>query len=271
MSAVCPQLGYQNTATSPDRARRGARRLLAWPGRVLAPVVSIVTGCLNRDVNRPEHFARGCVFMLPGIEGTAWQLRGMVAGLRDAGIGRALEIIEWGSHPLCQWYNLCAFHANRRRAGQIAVRIAEYSKAHPRVPVTLLGYSGGGGIAVLVAEALPPELRLDRIILISAAVSPGYPLAGVLSKGSVVNYFSPRDWLILGLGTAAFGTIDRRWTHSAGRVGFRDSEGTLLNREGLCQIPWRPEWAELGHVGGHIGWLSRNWAARVLAPVIAPG
>lgn len=238
-----------------------------WPG--MAPLAGIVAGCLRREPNRPEQLEKGCVFLLPGIEGTAWQLRGTVLGLREGGVDRGLEIIAWGSHPFGQLYNLCAIRANRVRAGRIAARIADYQSAHPGAPVTLVGYSGGGGLAVLTAEALPDGVKLDRLILISAAVSPDYDLSGVLARADgVLNYYSPRDWLILGLGTRVFGTIDRRRTPSAGRIGFRDASGGLLETPGLTQIAWRPEWQDLGHVGGHVGWLSRAWAREVLAKAI---
>lgn len=253
----------QNHAGRPSPARRVP---------FVSPLVGIVGGCLRPEVNEPAHYDRGLILMLPGIEGTAWQLRGVVRALREAGVQSAIEIRAWGSHPFCQLYNLCALRANRERAARIAGRIGEYMDRYPGRPVTLFGYSGGGGIAVLTAEALPPERLLDRIVLMSAAVSPSYdptPIAARTRHG-VVNFYSRRDWFFLGMGTSVFGTIDRHRGVSAGRVGFLDPAGRPIEAPGLTQIPWRPEWRDLGHDGGHIGWLSPHWAREVLARVIEP-
>ena len=133
-------------------------------------------------------------------------------------------------------------------------------------PLILVGYSGGGGMALLIAEALPREVILDRLILIGAAMSPTYDLTKVLAKTrELVCFYSEQDWFILGLGTRTFGTIDRRHGDSAGRVGFHDAQGHLLQAPKLRQVPWGSEWRRLGHDGGHVGWLSGEWAREVLA------
>ena len=122
----------------------------------------------------------------------------------------------------------------------------------------------------MVAERLAETVMLDRVILIAAAISPRYDMAGVLARtrSGLTNFYSPHDWLILGAGTSVFGTIDRRRGSSAGRVGFRDADDRLTQADRLTQIGWRREWRNLGHAGGHIGWLSAAWARAVLAPQI---
>jgi len=248
------------------------KRLGLGPLHFFTPLAEMVAGCLRPDVSRPGQMERGCVFFLPGIEGTAWQLRGCVKGLRATGLDRHVEIVQWGRRPFRQLHNLCAINANRLVAKEIAERIAAYQAAHPAAPITLIGYSGGGGIAVLVAERLPEQVMLDRVVLIAAAVSPRYDLSRVLARcrRGLTNFYSQRDWLVLGAGTSVFGTIDRERTSSAGRTGFLGADGEVVQTERLAQIGWRPEWLELGHVGGHIGWLSSAWAREVLARQIDP-
>lgn len=242
------------------------------PFQFFTPLTSILAGCLRPDVSRPERMARGCIFMIPGVEGTTWQLRGCVRGLRTAGIDQAIEMLPWGKRPFRGLYNLCAIKANRAAAQGMAERINAYCAVHPHAPVTLIGYSGGGGMAVMTAEALPEQVVLDRVILIAGAVSPRYDLARVLAHAryGVTNFYSPADWFILGAGTGVFGTMDRQRTSSAGRIGFQDADGRIVQSERLTQIGWRPEWRELGHNGGHFGWLSSEWASKILAPCIEP-
>jgi hypothetical protein len=242
------------------------------PLGLIPPLASILAGCVRPDIPRPERLDRGCIFMLPGIEGTAWQLGGPVKGLRQAGIDQTIERIAWGKHPFRQLHNLSALDENRKIAEGIAQRIAAYRAAQPGAPIVLVGYSGGGGLAALTAESLPDDVVLDRVVLIAAALSPCYDLSRVVShtRRGVVNFYSPRDWLILGCGTRVFGTIDRQRTSSAGRIGFRDAAGRVIQSSQLTQICWRPEWIKLGHCGGHVGWLSTPWAREILAPQLAP-
>lgn len=247
------------------------RRILNHPLGFFSPLAGIVVGSVRPDTWGPEHARRGCLFMIPGIEGTIWQLRGMIRGLRDAGIDQAIVPIPWGKRVFRQLHNLCAIGPNRERARSIAARIAAHKAAWPEAPVTLLGYSGGGGMAILTAESLPEGVVLERLILVAAAVSPRYDLSRALfrTRQGIINYYSPRDWAFLGVGTSVFGTIDRRRGSSAGRVGFRDEQGRLVDAPRVVQVAWKKEWAELGHNGGHLGWLSLRWAREVLAAELA--
>jgi pimeloyl-ACP methyl ester carboxylesterase len=250
----------------------GWRILHTGPLGLLTPLASILVGCVRPDVVRPEQLERGCIFMVPGIEGTYWQLHGTVRGLRQAGIDQAIEPIEWGANPFRRFRNLTALHANRKAAKDIAGRIIAYHAAHPDAPISVVGYSGGGGIAALIIENLPDDVVLERVVLIAAALSPQYDLSRVFAhtRQGAINFYSPWDWLVLGYGTRVFGTIDRTRTSSAGRLGFRDADGQVIQSPQLTQICWRPEWHRFGHAGGHVGWLSTGWAREVLARHLNP-
>ena len=235
-------------------------------------LLGILSGCARPDVMEPEQYTPGYIAMLPGIEGSSWQLAGTVKGLREAGISRKVEVIDWHDGPFCSMRNLTDIQANRVRAKSIARRIGEYHRKHPDSPITLIGYSGGGGLAAMIASELDQDVRLDRIILIAAALSPDYDLSPVMAcaRRGVVSFFSAGDWLILGFGTRLFGTIDRVNTESAGQIGFIDGQGRLVKDDRLTQIPWMSTWHNLGHDGGHVGWLAQRWARDVLAPQIMP-
>lgn len=266
------QRGLPRTPAPPARASSGP----PLRGTALLPVVGLLVaaaGCLPPDITEEQRrFHRGCVVMLPGIESGAWVFRGTVEGLREAGLDRGIEIIEWGDRPFASMRNLRNIEANRDRAARIAARLVVLMGDHPGAPVTLVGYSGGGGMALLAADRLPEDASLDRLILIAAAVSPDYDLSYALERcdKGIVNFYSAWDWFIVGLGTEIFGTIDRKTTAAAGHVGFREEAGGLLERDGLVQIPWSWDWWCLGHAGGHRGWLARRWARDVLAPAIDP-
>ncbi|GMV97755.1 MAG: alpha/beta fold hydrolase [Phycisphaerae bacterium] len=234
---------------------------------VILGALTLTAGCAAHPELRIEQLSRGYVVMLPGVESSAWQFAGVVKGLREAGVDQAIDVVEWGDRSSGSISNLTDFRRNQERAVAIAFRITGYQRCYPAAPITLIGYSGGGGLAVLVAEALPDDVQLDRIILIGAAISPDHDLTKAIAhcRRGLVNFYSERDWFMLGWGTSTFGTIDRKKTESAGRRGFLTPEGALREEPGLIQIAWNDRWSALGHNGGHIGWLARPWAQEVLA------
>jgi pimeloyl-ACP methyl ester carboxylesterase len=246
---------------------RTNRRFASF-GRILAPAVllSIGAGCAQpkKIAAKPDH---DLVILLPGVESGNWQLAGVVGGLKEAGVTQEIEIIPWGKWPFGSLDNLTNHSANLERARGIAKRIAAHRESHPHATISLIGYSGGGGIAMMVAEALPPGVLLDRLILVAAAISPDYDTSKALAhiRRDIVNFYSEKDWFILGWGTQTFGTIDRKNTESAGRRGFIDEEGRRRSSPKLTQIGWSGAWVRHGHWGGHIGWLSPWWARDVLA------
>jgi pimeloyl-ACP methyl ester carboxylesterase len=228
-------------------------------------ILLAVPGCFKAQMT-PAALERGYVLMLPGVENYAWTMAGTARGLRDAGIDRAININQWGDRPFGMFLNLKHYAENREKALQIADTLVHYRREYPAAPITLVGYSGGGGMAIFVAEVLPNDVMLDRIILLAPAISPGYDLSKALaqSRRGVVNYFSPSDDIMLGWGTRTYGTMDRVFCDAAGRVGFTTEDDRIV------QFRWRQEWRELQNDGGHTGWAARAWARQVLAPQIDP-
>lgn len=228
-------------------------------------------GCSSATEAPTQQAAGGEVVLIPGIAGQASQLRGVRRGLREAGLARDIDVYSWGTSPLWAMWNLMDLPANRQRAEAIAARLVAFRRAHPTEPLTLVGFSGGGGLAILCVEILPDGIMLDRIILVAGAISQNYDLSKVLRhcEHGLINFYSERDGIV-GWGTAVFGTIDRKKVVSAGHSGFVDKGGRLRRQEKLVQIPWSPTWTEYGHYGGHLGYLSPRWAQHILAAQIDP-
>jgi hypothetical protein len=138
-----------------------------------------------------------------------------------------------------------------------------------------VGKSGGAGL-VLGAAAQLPEGALQRIILLSPAVSPDYDLRPALHtvRNEVVVYYSPHDQVVLGWGTKQFGTIDRYYEASAGLHGFGMAQGlsaedTRLYAR-LVQIRWNPRMIRQGNLGGHLGTSMPGFVAQEVAPWLRP-
>lgn len=234
-------------------------------------------GCqLPHRVQRTDRYLRGIVFVLPGIEGRSVWNRNIAVGLDEGGVASAIEVYDWTvGVPGSLVYNLADLGRNRRQAERLARRIVEYRARYPGSPVHLVGHSGGGGIAVLALEALPPGRQIDMAILLAPALSADYDLTTALrrTRYGICNFYSTRDVGLLKVGTTVFGPIDRKPGAAAGAVGFRlpaglDEAGRVLYAEKLRQVRWHKRLAGLGADGSHLGWASRRFAREYLAALI---
>lgn len=228
--------------------------------------------CRAPDPSTAAQAECGMVWMFPGIEGGAWQMRAPIHGMRDAGVELAFSIYDW-DRPFQMLTNLIDEPGNRVSAARVADQIAEYRGTHPDAPIHLVGYSGGGGLALMVAEVTPAEIGIENVILVQAAISPKYDLRPALGRvrGRIVNFFCPTDWLTLGMGTSLFGTIDRVNTPSAGLVGFAlGNQLEPAQRARIVQTGWTLRQVREGHWGEHMGAFTRRWNALHVAPWLGP-
>jgi pimeloyl-ACP methyl ester carboxylesterase len=199
----------------------------------------------------------------------------MCDGLYEGGLAGAIRVFNWGlPFPGGYLSNLTRIDRNRRRAADIAVEICSYQDRYPGRPVHLVAQSGGAGLAVFAAEALPEERQIESVVLLGAAVSPTYNLSKALRRirKGLLNSYSCRDSVVLGLGTRIFGTTDRQFTVAAGCVGFQtpetlSEEEQSLYAEKLKQIAWCEELADsANHWGGHLSSGGEVYLARHIAP-----
>jgi pimeloyl-ACP methyl ester carboxylesterase len=233
-----------------------------------------VAGCANgnQPYVTPERLERGLVVVLTGIEGRSPLNEAICKGLDVGGVDYAIQLEDWTA-PVGPLINLRNEERNRRRAGEIATQIARYQNAYRHRPVLLVGQSGGGGMAAWIAEALPAGHEVDGIVMIAASLSPGYHLDEAIRKSrkGIVNFYSPRDWVFLGLGTATMGTLDGEHSVSAGARGFETPDlprRRKLYEDNLYQIPWNESMAQSGHFGGHLSSGDARFVAVYVAPLV---
>jgi pimeloyl-ACP methyl ester carboxylesterase len=116
----------------------------------------------------------------------------------------------------------------------------------PSRPIFLMGHSAGAALVLETASQLPAG-TIERMILLSAAVSPSYDLRPALraTRGEIIAFHSPLDVFMLHFATTMFGTVDRYYVDAAGMVGFHvpddlDEDGRQLYAR-LVQSGWKPE------------------------------
>ena len=251
-----------------------------FPGRFWYYLLSAVVGTVVfgpqpavRAVDPPIN--RGVVFVVGGVGG--WDILGPASQweLPRVGIHHEIRDFVW-THGFGQPFKDLQDTAHlRRKANELAEEIRKVKKQDSQRPIYLIGKSGGAGLVLAAAEHLPPN-TLDRIILLSAAVSPGYDLRPALRAtwGEIVSFYSDNDQFVLGWGTTRFGTIDRIYGPSAGLHGFvlPDKllpEDRLLYRR-LIQIPWTSSMIAEGYFGAHAGTSLPAFVGWEVAPWLRP-
>lgn len=230
-----------------------------------------------RELCFPERIDQGYTIVLPGIWGSAPLDHGIVKGLIDADVPSAIELYDWTVGPLWLVYNLRALDRNRIEAQKIAGKIVAYQDRYPGRPVNLIGYSGGGGVAVLTLEALPPDRRITKAILLAPTLAQDYDLGPALrhTEHGIHNFHSPIDVPMLVVLTTALGTTEGRHAPSAGAFGFaipqgRDGSQDQEHAPRLVQHQYALDMIGSGHPGGHFGWTSRIFIAKWVAPILCP-
>ncbi|MHC4985738.1 MAG: serine aminopeptidase domain-containing protein [Planctomycetota bacterium] len=192
---------------------------------LLVPLL-LAVGCGNDNAQymTDDRLSEGMVMILPGIEGVSQLNKNIRQGLVASGCPYAMPIRSWGHviPVLGMLMNQVDIIGAHLTAGSIRDELIRYQDNHPGKPVYLIGHSGGGGIAVLVAEKMPPDRKLSGLILLSASISSAHNMTDALSgcENGIVNFYNPTDGFFLGVGTTLVGNIDRLYGPAAGLIGF---------------------------------------------------
>jgi pimeloyl-ACP methyl ester carboxylesterase len=217
----------------------------------------------------------GTVFVVGGVGGldpiqacAPWMLP-------RAGVPHHIEVFTW-THGKCRLLrDLQDVRHVLAQAERLAAVVREVQAREPGRPIYLLGHSAGAGVILAAAEKLPPA-SVERIVLLSAAVSPSYDLRGALRacRRELVSFNSTYDRLCLDWCTSLFGTVDRVYGPAAGLDGFQlppdlDDEGVRLYRQ-LVQVPWRLEMVWKCTDGSHHGPCMPIFLAHLVAPWLMP-
>jgi pimeloyl-ACP methyl ester carboxylesterase len=188
----------------------------------------------------------GVVFVAGGITGLDPLFLSAKMTLPKLGVPHEFREFDWTHGKMRPLRDLQDQRHFEARAGDLAELIRDQLHREPDRPVYLIGHSAGAGMVLLAAGMLPPE-SVERIILLSPAVSPQFDLRPALkaTRGEIVSFNSAFDRVVLDLGTSLFGTVDRRYESAAGLDGFEmPANLSAADREmygRLVQVPWRVE------------------------------
>ena len=231
-------------------------------------------GCIATPTVPAKPLPAGSTYLihLPGIAGDSIFDRWWMNALQEQGAADRAELYDWTCND--PWLGaLHAYHRNHREARKIAQWIAARLRSDPHAKVILTAESGGTALAVWALEDLPPALKVESVVLVAPAISPGYDLTAALRhvRAKAFYFTSPGDWFMLGWGTRTFGTMDGKHTDGAGHVGFHPPpSASPIEYRKLIRERYNPSWWRWGNFGSHGGGMSSAFARHVIAPLLRP-
>jgi pimeloyl-ACP methyl ester carboxylesterase len=215
---------------------------------------------------------KGVVYLIDGVGGFGLAPKVMETALAEAGVPHELRNFYW-SHGFGRWHADLTDDENlRRKASELADSIMDLRTRSGR-PVYIVAKSGGTAIALSALAQLPAE-SVERVVLLSSAVSPDYDLVPALRavRVEVVSFWSPKDKFILGFGTSMFGTADGVMGNGAGLIGFRTPEqrcaADLAQYRKLRQVEWDESMRKTYNYGTHIGTSMPLFVRQYVAPLV---
>lgn len=238
--------------------------------------VILTTGCASTAPQ--DRVQRGYVYYLDGAGGggiTNWS-GGVRQGLRDAGYDGWGEMFSWETGLGVVADQTVSNEYKRDKAGTLAKKMVEYRRQYPNSPMNLIGLSAGTVIAVFALEALPADVMVENVILLSGSLSAPYDLTKALSRvrGKVYVTTSHRDPVLGGLLPLA-GTADRGsgTTATIGVEGPRLPRGASADTRRLYAskvvvIPWKQEFERYGNYGGHTDTVAGPFVQHYVAPLV---
>jgi hypothetical protein len=219
----------------------------------------------------------GAVYYLDGAGGgglvSNWE-GGLKKGLKDAGYKGQLTMFPWETGFGVMADQDSAVKYKRQKAGEVAAEIASFHQAHPTSQIHLVGLSAGTAVAVFALEALPPNVKVENVILFGASISNDYDLTRALGhvRTHLYNFTSEQD-AVLGFLVPMSGTADRTDAPAAGRDGFVLPPGASAQTRALyltkvVRVAWQTKYEKDGDFGGHTDGVHGPFVRDYVAPLI---
>jgi hypothetical protein len=214
---------------------------------------------------------KGIVFVIDGAGGSGFLPFVLSRILPEAGL--EMNHFRWSAGYMRIIKDLKNRDTNRKRASELASVLRNYRLQFPEHQLHLVAKSAGTALALWAMTELEP-LTLDRVVLLSPAVSPVFPLDDALraARQDVYSFWSPADVFFLDWGTTLFGTADGVYGRSAGLVGFAGNRqnGQPVGKARLCEVKWAPSMISSLHVGDHSGTSMPPFIRKYVMPLLSP-
>jgi pimeloyl-ACP methyl ester carboxylesterase len=244
-------------------------------------VCLLLAGCASLPADITTHVATTCncdqaqglVFILDGAGNFGVATDSFIQVVKDTHTPVCVRPYVW-SHGYGRVLADQMGQENIRIQGKhLAELVLLHKHEQPEIPIYLVAHSAGAAVVLVAADVLPPD-AVERVILLSPAVSSNRDLRGALtaSRQGVDVFYSKDDWWYLGTIVTLIGTSDRRWSPAAGRVGFQPviacpADGRLYEK--LRQYPWDESQEWTGNLGGHYGSHQPGFLKAYVLPLLS--
>ena len=224
--------------------------------KLLSLVAALVMTAPPETPVRPAR--AGIVYVVQGIGGLSLWGSSAKSALRQARLPHEVGEFRWTHGPGKFLKDLQDTGHHQAKAAELADEIRKLREEDAERPIYLVGHSAGTGLVLLRVQSLPAG-SVERLILLSSAVSPQYDLRPALAADA------PRDRFV----PLAARPDDARMGHEkvrhrrprllrrAGLNGFQTPTDANANDkalyERLVQVPWSQRMLRCGHLGQHNG------------------
>ncbi|HEY9774075.1 MAG TPA: alpha/beta hydrolase [Planktothrix sp.] len=212
----------------------------------------------------------GVVYIIDGAGGSGWTP--LVFRRSLSGLPYEVKHFRWGTGYMRIINDLTDRENIESRSNELRQSIEAHKREHPHERIYVIAKSAGTMIALRALSDLPQH-TVEKAILLSPAVSPGFDLSNALRacKQELINFWSPNDHFFLNLGTSLFGTADGIKGKGAGLVGFDIPKESVEEYAKLRQIKWEPSMMKLLHMGDHAGNSMPPFVDKHIVPLLHPG
>jgi hypothetical protein len=242
---------------------------------VMTSLLALAGGCVTvpkpSAINVP-HVPENSTYLvhISGVSGVTifdvWWLN----QLKCAGATDRWEVYEWvGDRGIFQ--ALREIDENHRIAGDVANYLTALHHANPRARIILSSESAGTAIAVWALEKLPPDVRVETVLLVAPDISPGYDLSPALAHVDRHLFYTTSvfDFGTLGVWSTILGNMDGVKSAGAGFVGFHPPAGAdAAAYQRIVRVPWKLTDIFTAHFGNHSGPMAMLYARNVLGPIL---
>ena len=240
-------------------ARRTAMALLA------VSILAMAGGCSQGSGGAAERF--GKTYYLDGAGNWGFGSGEVPVGLKQGGYRGDVEVFVWTMtfNPLADQLNYLGATA---RAGALADRIVRYQKKYPQNKINIIALSAGTGVATWAVEKLPPDLKINNLVLLGSSLSHDYDMTEAFKHmtGKIYAYHSPHDAVLKSV--RLVGTIDqKRGVDSIGLVGLTPPAG---HKDRVVNTAWSRAWLKLGWAGAHTDCTNQMFVRYEIAPHLLP-
>ncbi len=238
------------------------------PPKAVTPVAPAPLVCCPPGHSFKHLDGRPLVFVANGAGDSSRVSDNLMDLNDDRNLGLRIKKVEWCRHGQV-FHDLIDNQAQLNAAARIACTVTAIRKDCPNLPIFLVGQSAGARIVLAAGEMLP-EKSIDRIIVLSPAVSCSYNLTGALraSRGGIYNFYSAEDW-VLEYAVEHHTLADGLKGQAAGRVGFRPASADRKDIEAFHRNVHQVRWTEeFNGSGGHQTWTLSHNLKRVVVPLL---